>query len=85
MKKKTITATFVFVSSADFGCFLWIKQATKLQCSKKVMYSHILTRSVTRKNIRLFVTFFSFFMRGEQGTILNINIWEQNILYKYPT
>ena len=37
---------FVFVSSADLGCFLWIKQATKPQCSKKVMYSHILARFV---------------------------------------
>ena len=44
----TITGTFVFVLSADLGCFLWIKQAAKLQCSKKVMYSHISARFVAR-------------------------------------
>ena len=90
---KTITATFVFVSSADLGCCLWIKQAAKLQCSKKVMYSHILTRFVVGTSgdhivfdINFNLTFsFSFFMRGKQGTILNTNTWGQNIPYKYPT
>ena len=75
----------VFVSSADFGCYLWIKQATKLQCSKKVMYSHISASFVTGTILHWISMFPSFFTRGEQGTTLNTNIWGQTIPYKYPT
>ena len=52
------------------------------------MYLHILARFVAGTsgdhfaidiNVLHFL-FLLFFMRGEQGTILNINIWGQNIL-----
>ena len=57
------------------------------------MYSHISTRFVARTSgdhfvfdINFNLTFsFSFFMSGEQGTILKTNFWGQNIPYKYPT